>query len=86
MVQGRDDVVGIDSCVILAREVWQASGHVETFSAGTFWSTNKEISWIAAGITLIGLALKLSGNLRASTIRANATVESGRASAEVTRG
>ncbi|MDQ1646767.1 MAG: glycyl-tRNA synthetase [Cryptosporangiaceae bacterium] len=32
MVMGRDDVVGLDSCVILAREVWQASGHVETFS------------------------------------------------------
>jgi glycyl-tRNA synthetase len=31
-VMGRDDVVGLDSCVILAREVWQASGHVETFS------------------------------------------------------
>ena len=31
MVQGRDDVVGLDSCVILAREVWQASGHVEAF-------------------------------------------------------
>ena len=28
MVQGRDDVVGLDSCVILAREVWEASGHV----------------------------------------------------------
>ena len=57
-----------------------------TFSAGTFWSTNREISWIAAGITLIGLALKFSGNFRASTMRANATVASGRASAEVTRG
>jgi glycyl-tRNA synthetase len=32
VVQGRDDVVGIDSCVILAPEVWQASGHVETFT------------------------------------------------------
>ncbi|WP_433510926.1 glycine--tRNA ligase [Nonomuraea sp. CA-143628] len=32
MVQSRDDVVGLDSCVILAREVWQASGHVETFT------------------------------------------------------
>ena len=31
MVQQRDDVVGLDSCVILAREVWQASGHVEAF-------------------------------------------------------
>ncbi len=26
VVQGRDDVVGLDSCVILAREVWQTSG------------------------------------------------------------
>jgi len=32
MVQGRDDVVGLDSCVILAREVWETSGHVATFT------------------------------------------------------
>ncbi|GGS48201.1 glycine--tRNA ligase [Planobispora rosea] len=32
MVQGREDIVGLDSCVILAREVWQASGHVDTFT------------------------------------------------------
>lgn len=32
MVQGREDVVGLDSSVILAREVWQASGHVDTFT------------------------------------------------------
>jgi glycyl-tRNA synthetase len=31
MVQGRDDVVGLDSCVILAREVWETSGHVNAF-------------------------------------------------------
>ncbi|GGL11074.1 glycine--tRNA ligase [Sphaerisporangium melleum] len=31
MVQGRDDVVGLDSSVILAREVWEASGHVKEF-------------------------------------------------------
>ncbi|PSK91346.1 glycyl-tRNA synthetase [Murinocardiopsis flavida] len=31
MVQERDDVVGLDSSVILAREVWEASGHVDTF-------------------------------------------------------
>ncbi|MDQ1726559.1 MAG: glycyl-tRNA synthetase, partial [Frankiaceae bacterium] len=31
MVQQRDDVVGLDSCVILAREVWEASGHVQAF-------------------------------------------------------
>ena len=32
MVTGREDVVGLDSCVILAPEVWVASGHVATFS------------------------------------------------------
>ncbi|HEX6346714.1 glycine--tRNA ligase, partial [Umezawaea sp.] len=31
MVQSRDDVVGLDSSVILPREVWTASGHVEAF-------------------------------------------------------
>ncbi len=31
MVTGRDDSVGIDSSVILAREVWEASGHVKNF-------------------------------------------------------
>jgi glycyl-tRNA synthetase len=31
MVQEREDVVGIDSSVILAREVWEASGHVANF-------------------------------------------------------
>src|SRR3954464_15701119 len=31
MVQGRADVVGLDSCVILAREVWETSGHVQAF-------------------------------------------------------
>jgi glycyl-tRNA synthetase len=32
VVQARDDVVGIDSSVILASEVWQASGHVTQFT------------------------------------------------------
>ena len=31
MVQGRDDVVGLDSSVILPREVWEASGHIDAF-------------------------------------------------------
>ncbi|MGQ0630773.1 MAG: glycine--tRNA ligase [Sporichthyaceae bacterium] len=30
-VQGRDDVVGMDTAVILPPAVWQASGHVESF-------------------------------------------------------
>jgi len=32
VVRGRDDVVGIDSSVILPREVWVASGHVGAFT------------------------------------------------------
>ncbi|QWF77301.1 glycine--tRNA ligase [Amycolatopsis sp. CA-230715] len=32
MVQGRDDVVGLDSSVILPRQVWEASGHVNVFN------------------------------------------------------
>ncbi len=32
MVQGRDDVVGLDSSVILPRQTWEASGHVATFN------------------------------------------------------
>jgi glycyl-tRNA synthetase len=31
MVQQRDDIVGLDSAIILARPVWVASGHVEEF-------------------------------------------------------
>jgi glycyl-tRNA synthetase len=31
MVQQRDDVVGLDSAVILARKVWEASGHLAEF-------------------------------------------------------
>jgi glycyl-tRNA synthetase len=32
MVQQRDDVVGLDSSVILPRQTWEASGHVATFT------------------------------------------------------
>jgi glycyl-tRNA synthetase len=32
MVTMRDDVVGLDSSIILPRETWVASGHVDTFS------------------------------------------------------
>lgn len=31
MVQGRDDVVGLDSSIILPTAVWEASGHLEAF-------------------------------------------------------
>ncbi|TPW70809.1 glycine--tRNA ligase [Schumannella sp. 10F1B-5-1] len=32
MVQSREDIVGIDSSVILPKRVWEASGHVEVFT------------------------------------------------------
>ncbi len=32
MVTSRDDIVGLDSSVILPRRVWEASGHVEVFT------------------------------------------------------
>jgi len=32
MVQSREDVVGLDSSVILPRQTWVASGHVDTFT------------------------------------------------------
>ncbi|MBD8869977.1 glycine--tRNA ligase [Nocardioides donggukensis] len=32
MVQAREDVVGLDSSVILPRQTWEASGHVDTFT------------------------------------------------------
>ena len=31
MVQGRDDIVGLDSSVILPTKVWEASGHIDQF-------------------------------------------------------
>jgi glycyl-tRNA synthetase len=32
MVTGREDIVGLDSAVILAPQVWQASGHLDVFT------------------------------------------------------
>ncbi|GJF08990.1 glycine--tRNA ligase [Mycolicibacterium cyprinidarum] len=32
VVTGRDDVVGLDSAIVLPRDVWVASGHVEVFN------------------------------------------------------
>ena len=62
MVTGRDDVVGLDSCVILAREVWEASGHVSTFS-----DRSLNVRHVTSAIALIiwkkHLQLKISANL-----------------------
>ena len=32
MVQKRDDVVGLDGSIIMKRDVWKASGHLDSFS------------------------------------------------------
>lgn len=40
MVTSRDDVVGLDSSVILPRAVWEASGHVEVFTDPLIECTN----------------------------------------------
>ena len=32
MVQNRDDVVGLESSILMSPKVWEASGHVETFT------------------------------------------------------
>ena len=32
MVQLRDDIVGLDAAILMAPKVWEASGHLETFS------------------------------------------------------
>jgi glycyl-tRNA synthetase len=40
MVTGRDDVVGLDSSVILPTKTWEASGHLATFSDPLIECTN----------------------------------------------
>ncbi|MDR3202413.1 MAG: glycine--tRNA ligase [Bifidobacteriaceae bacterium] len=40
MVTSRDDVVGLDSSVILPRQVWEASGHVKVFTDPLVECTN----------------------------------------------
>ncbi|AVM01155.1 glycine--tRNA ligase [Gordonia iterans] len=40
MVTSRDDVVGLDSSVILPRQVWEASGHVDVFTDPLVECTN----------------------------------------------
>src|SRR5690554_454412 len=39
-VRGRDDMVGLDSSIILPKRVWEASGHVETFTDPLVECTN----------------------------------------------
>ena len=40
MVQGRDDVVGLESSILMSPKVWEASGHVATFTDPLVECTN----------------------------------------------
>ncbi|HYI44667.1 MAG TPA: glycine--tRNA ligase [Actinomycetota bacterium] len=40
MVHGRDDVVGLESSILMSPKVWEASGHVETFTDPLVECTN----------------------------------------------
>jgi glycyl-tRNA synthetase len=40
MVQGRNDVVGLESSILMSPKVWEASGHVETFTDPLVECTN----------------------------------------------
>ena len=40
MVQSRDDVVGLESSILMSPRVWEASGHVETFTDPLVECTN----------------------------------------------
>ena len=40
MVQNRDDVVGLESSILMSPKVWEASGHVETFTDPLVECTN----------------------------------------------
>jgi len=47
MVQGRDDVVGIDASILMHPHVWEASGHVETFTDPLVECKNCHLRWRA---------------------------------------
>ena len=51
-VQERDDVVGLDSAILMAPQVWQASGHVATFHDPLVDCTNCKMRWRADHLPL----------------------------------
>jgi glycyl-tRNA synthetase len=52
MVHAREDVVGLESSVIMSPKVWEASGHVETFTDPLVECTNCHKRWRADHIDL----------------------------------
>jgi glycyl-tRNA synthetase len=54
MVHSRDDVVGLDSAIIMAPKVWEASGHLETFTDPLVECTNCHQRFRADHVDLSG--------------------------------
>src|SRR3954452_17581517 len=50
-VQERDDMVGLDSAILMSPLVWQASGHVATFTDPLVDCTNCKMRWRADHLT-----------------------------------
>src|SRR5947209_18580926 len=47
MVQERDDIVGLDAAVLMAPKVWEASGHLATFTDPLVDCRNRKERWPA---------------------------------------
>jgi glycyl-tRNA synthetase len=54
MVHSRDDVVGLDSAIIMSPRVWEASGHLETFTDPLVECTNCHQRFRADHVDLSG--------------------------------
>src|SRR5438094_9761022 len=56
MVQERDDIVGLDAAILMAPRVWEASGHVATFTDPLVDCRNCKSRWredeLTAGVCL----------------------------------
>jgi glycyl-tRNA synthetase len=52
IVHARDDVVGLESSILMSPKVWEASGHVETFTDPLVECTNCHRRWRADHIDL----------------------------------
>jgi glycyl-tRNA synthetase len=51
MVQDRDDIVGIETSILMARQVWEASGHLQGFTDPLVECKNCHMRWRADTLT-----------------------------------
>jgi glycyl-tRNA synthetase len=51
MVQSRDDIVGIETSILMARQVWEASGHLQGFTDPLVECKNCHMRWRADTLT-----------------------------------